>query len=370
MNETRARIYPAIFLTVVTAGIGVLVLRVLAPFAAAIAWAVVLGVTFSGPWGRVERRFPRRRSLSALLLSTTIALCVLLPSIVLGIVVLNEAGRAATLLGDELRRREVSSVADVVRLPALSGPLDWLHARTGLGTAELTRRVADNLAALSAQIASLGGGLVKGFVSAALTFVMTMFFLFFYFRDGHEMTGALVNAIPLDDGKRWEIVRRLRAMLQAIFRGSLLCALAQGVTGAIGWTLAGLPSPVLAGAVMAFLSLLPVGGTAFVWGPGALWCWASGRPGAAVFLAIWGAVVTSFLADNVLKPLLIGSGSGDMGTLAVFVGVFGGIAAFGLLGLFLGPIVLALGRTILDVLRELARPPSPVAAHGAGAAAP
>jgi predicted PurR-regulated permease PerM len=114
---------------------------------------------------------------------------------------------------------------------------------------------------------------------------------------------------------------------------------------------------------MAVLSLLPVGGTAIVWGPGAIACWLQGRPGMAVFLAIWGVVVVSTLADNVLKPLLIG-GSSQLSTLLVFLGVFGGLGAFGLLGLFIGPMVLAFGLTLLQILRESTRRGVPAAGGG------
>ena len=116
---------------------------------------------------------------------------------------------------------------------------------------------------------------------------------------------------------------------------------------------------------MAVLSLLPVGGTALVWAPGAVVCWLQGRPGTAIFLAIWGIVVVSTLADNVLKPILIGRTS-DLSTLVVFFGVFGGLAAFGLLGLFIGPMVLAFGLTLVQILRESTRRSAP----SAGGAAP
>ena len=106
---------------------------------------------------------------------------------------------------------------------------------------------------------------------------------------------------------------------------------------------------------MAVLSLLPVGGTALVWAPGAVACWLQGRHGMALFLVIWGLVVVSTLADNVLKPLLIG-GATQLSTLVVFLGVFGGLAAFGLLGLFIGPMVLAFGLTLLSILRAAVHP--------------
>jgi predicted PurR-regulated permease PerM len=91
-----------------------------------------------------------------------------------------------------------------------------------------------------------------------------------------------------------------------------------------------------------------------VWLPGAIWLWIAGSHGAALFLFLWGTVITSFVADNLLKPFLM-QGSGELSTLVVFLGVFGGLAAFGLLGLFIGPLALAVALMVLQVVRQLAR---------------
>lgn len=102
---------------------------------------------------------------------------------------------------------------------------------------------------------------------------------------------------------------------------------------------------------MAVLSLLPVGGTAIAWLPGAIYLFSTGRPGSGVFLFAWGLGVTSILADNVLRPMLI-RGAEELSTLVVFLGVFGGLAAFGLLGIFIGPVALALASTLLGTMRR------------------
>jgi predicted PurR-regulated permease PerM len=109
---------------------------------------------------------------------------------------------------------------------------------------------------------------------------------------------------------------------------------------------------------MAILSLLPVGGTAIVWLPGAIYLWVAGRHGSAIFLLAWGVVVASFLADNVLRPLLI-RGTEELSTLVVFLGVFGGLAAFGLLGIFIGPVALVLATTLIQVMRQAAQTAEP-----------
>jgi len=111
---------------------------------------------------------------------------------------------------------------------------------------------------------------------------------------------------------------------------------------------------------MAVFSLLPVGGTAIVWLPGAIYLWATGSHGSAIFLLAWGVVVASFLADNVLRPMLI-RGTAELSTLVVFLGVFGGLAAFGLLGIFIGPVALVLATTLIQVMRHEAGTGEPAA---------
>jgi predicted PurR-regulated permease PerM len=106
---------------------------------------------------------------------------------------------------------------------------------------------------------------------------------------------------------------------------------------------------------MSILSLLPVGGTAIVWGPALVVLFVKGRTGTAIAFLVWNVLVTSTLADNVLKPLLIGRKGGELSTLLVFLGVFGGLAAFGLLGIFIGPMALAVAVMLVRILREMAR---------------
>ncbi len=340
-------------------------MNTLSPFGTAFAWAIVLTVGFTGPWRFVERKMPRRRGLAALLVTLAIGLLVLLPAALLAGVLVNEAIGVASRASAALAAQHVSGVDDVLRIPPVNQALQWVEAKTGVTPNEILAKTGELAAGVSGLLAKFSGGIVLGVFDALLGFLMTLFLLFFMLRDGKEMVRAVLDLVPLEEDRRVEVLSSLRGMLQSIFRGSLLCALIQGATGGVGWAIAGLPSPFLAGAAMAVLSLLPIGGTALVWGPGAIACWLQGRPGMALFLAIWGIVVVSTLADNVLKPLLIG-GTTELSTLVVFLGVFGGLGAFGLLGLFIGPMVLAFSLTLVEILRESVRrdPPSSAAAAG------
>ena len=355
---SRSGAYPVLVFCVLAAGIGWICYSLLAPFLQAIAWAIVLAVAFHRPWSWLESRFPERRNLSAVVLSLAIGLVVVLPAASLAGVLAWQASDVAGRVVAELRSRNVHGVEDVLAIPPVDRVAVFVAEKTGSTVADVARKAVAAAGDAATFLAQKSGSLLLSLFDALMTFLMTLFFLFFFLRDGREMTRGILEILPVAVEKRSRIGDSLFSMLQSIFRGSLLCALAQGVSGALGWWIAGLPSPALAGAAMAFLSLLPIGGTAIVWLPGALALWFTGHHGAAIFLAAWGIVVTSFLADNVLKPLLIG-GSSELNTLVVFVGVFGGLAVFGLLGIFIGPIALALATTLLEVLREQNARPAP-----------
>lgn len=355
MNESPAsRVYPILAFTVLLLAVAALVLKVLGPFLAAIAWAVVLGVAFRKPYAWLERRLAPRRNLAAGLATAAIAVLVLLPAAALVGAVVAQVVDAAQALSARVKSGDLGVFSTVFSEAWLGRILGGVEARTGVQAAALKERLTELLGQGSAFLAHRAGGLLRGVFDAVLTFVTTMFLLFFALRDGASISRAVSEMLPVAPDERARHLASLEGMLRAIFRGSFLAALAQGVTGGIGWAIAGLPSPVLAGAATSILSLLPVGGAALVWLPGSVYCWLSGRPGMAIFLFIWGVVVVSFLADNVLKPVLIG-GQGELDTLTVFLGVFGGLAAFGLLGVFIGPMALAVFVTLANVLRDLGR---------------
>jgi predicted PurR-regulated permease PerM len=348
------RLYPALLFGVVLVGTLLVSLSILRPFLVPIAWSIVLALGFEGPWRWLVERMPRKRALAAALLSAGIALVVILPGAMLAVVVAAQASRVVQTATVSFKTQNLHSLADVVALPRISRLLTWLEVRSGVTLDDLQSEAGGLAARISSFIAQKGAGAVIGVLEILLTFVITIFILFFIFRDGESMMKVLEDLIPAPEDVRKRTLQSLKQMIRSIFRGSLLCALIQGATGAVGWWIAGLPAPALAGVAMAVLSLLPIGGTAIVWLPGTIWLWLSGHHGSATFLVVWGAVPTSLLADNFLRPLLI-SGTSELNTLIVFIGVFGGLPAFGLLGIFIGPMALAIGVWLLDVLREISR---------------
>ncbi|MFI5180282.1 MAG: AI-2E family transporter [Thermoanaerobaculia bacterium] len=350
---SRKRPYAITFFAVLASLLAVLSYVILRPFFEAIAWAIVLAVALRPIWVRIEARFRKRRSLAAAVTSLLVALLVLLPAGLVVAALAGQAGQTASRFIGFLRRGETVRGGDLTSIPVLGGAVAWVQQNTGITSETVKQHAAQAVAKLSSVLAAAGGGAVIGFLGGVMTFLLTMVLLFFLLRDGEAMADAISEMLPLSVDERRKAMRRLEVMLQSIFRGSLLTAVFQGALGGIGWALVGHPSAFLAGAAMAVLSLLPIGGTALVWIPGAIALALQGRTGAAIFLFLWGVIVVA-TADNVLKPLLI-KGGGELTTLVVFLGVFGGIAAFGLLGLFIGPIVLATAQTLIETMRRAAR---------------
>jgi predicted PurR-regulated permease PerM len=189
-------------------------------------------------------------------------------------------------------------------------------------------------------MASSGGSVMLGAIGTIVSFALMLFVLFFVLRDGPAFGQQLVRMLPVEPRLRQKLWRHLIDVTRAVFMGIGLTALVQGVLLGIGFAIARLPSPLVFGVLGALFALVPVVGTAVIWVPAVIWLAIQGETGYAIFMAAWGIVVVGSV-DNFLRPILI-SGRVEVPTLAVFIGVMGGLSAFGFIGLFVGPIVLGL----------------------------
>ena len=163
------------------------------------------------------------------------------------------------------------------------------------------------------------------------------------------MLERLVRLVPTPEGRRRELLDVVGNTTRAVVYGSGLTALVQGTLTGIGFAITGLPSPIVFGVLATLLSLLPAGGAALVWGPAVIALLAMGSTGMAIFMLVWGVAIS--VSDNVLRPLLV-SNHAPVSTLAVFIGVVGGVSAFGAIGLIAGPVILTLIGTLLRFLDE------------------
>jgi predicted PurR-regulated permease PerM len=317
-----------------------LVWKIVAPLWQSLVWAALLGALLA-PWNaRLAKRLGGRTIVaSAITLAVTVLLFVLPLAGIAGAVAA-QASQLAGRLEQYVPDGAGGQPLDLSQVPMLARPLDWIGDHTGISLQQIeTWLVAGAKNVLQALVSS-SGAVVLGAVGTIVSFLLMLFVLFFVLRDGPALANKVVGMLPIESRRRTRLWQHLQDVTRAVFMGIGLTALAQGFLVGIGFWIAHLPSPLVFGVIAALFALIPVVGTSIVWGPGALYLATQGAFGHAIFLVVWGVLVVG-TADNVLRPLLI-SGRADVPTLAVFIGVVGGLSAFGFIGLFLGPIILGL----------------------------
>ncbi len=187
--------------------------------------------------------------------------------------------------------------------------------------------------------------------------IIAFFVIYYILVDGSRFRAYATQLLPLPKDHVDYLFDETRHDLNAIFRGQILTSLIQGGLGGIGFAIAGIPSPVVWTLVMVVLSLLPLVGPFLVWIPAAAYLFITGHIGMGIFLTLWGALIVSQV-DNFVRPKLIGARSG-LHPLGVLLGVFGGIAAFGFIGLFLGPLIIGIIESMLRLWQSEYRTPQP-----------
>jgi len=317
-----------------------IVWRIVTPLWEPLLWAVLLGALLA-PWNlRLAQRLGGRTQLASSITTSLTVLLFILPVLAAAGAVTAQAAQLLRRLERRVPELSKGTEIDLSRVPWLDSSLAWLDANTSVSLAQLQGWFTEGLQRLLQVLMKSGGSVVMSALGTAVSFVVMLFVLFFVLRDGPALARQVVRMLPIEQRRRSLLWQHLSDVTRAVFLGIGLTALAQGALLGVGFWIAGLPSPLVFGVIGVILALIPMLGPALLWVPAAIWLAIQGHHGYAIFLALWGSVVVS-LVDNLLRPLLI-SGRAEVPTLAVFVGVMGGLAAFGFIGLFVGPIVLGL----------------------------
>ena len=296
----------------------------------------------------LRRAFSGRRGLAAMTMTLGVAALLALPMSFAAILIARESyglfGKVATLVGalDASKGISLNALLPDVILKHLT-PLFDEYPFLRDTVRQIAGWVTSTMVRLSQEFLS---NLVLMLYHQVIIFVV----YFFILRDGHRIVSYFRDIVPLMDDEREAFMSQADNVLRAVVFGVIVTAGVQGVLGALGWGFVGLPNPALAGALMALLAMIPFVGTPTVWIPGALYLFLSDDLKGALILAAWGLGVVSTV-DNFLKPYFI-SEKAKMSTLLVFLGAFGGLAAWGFLGIFLGPLILSLFVFFLDSYRN------------------
>jgi predicted PurR-regulated permease PerM len=339
-GQGERRLYVRLGGLLLLAALCYIVWRIVTPLWQPLLWALLLGALLA-PWNlRLTQRLGGRAQLASSITTALTVLLFILPVLAAGTAVATQAAQLLRRIERRVPELSKGTELDLSSLPWLDSSLAWLDANTSVSLAQLQGWFTEGLQRLLQVLMKSGGSVVMGALGTAVSFVVMLFVLFFVLRDGPALARQVVRMAPIEQRRRTLLWQHLSDVTRAVFLGIGLTALAQGVLLGVGFWIAGLPSPLVFGVLGVILALIPMIGPGLLWVPAAIWLAIQGHQGHAIFLALWGAVVVS-LVDNLLRPLLI-SGRAEVPTLAVFVGVMGGLAAFGFIGLFVGPIVLGL----------------------------
>jgi predicted PurR-regulated permease PerM len=333
--------------------LGVALYKILTPFLGPLAWAIFLAFLLQPLHVRLRRRLRNRPQASALILTLLMLILFVGPLTGLSAAFAAQVGDLLRFVQTTLAGQGQSNMLDFSNVPWVRDLLVHAESLFGIDAEQVKTWVQQGANTTLQWLASFGGKVFLGAIGTALGFVLTMFMLFFFIRDGQEMFDTARELIPMSNEYKARLFSHLAAVTRAMVLGTGLTALIQGTLVGIAFVIVGLPSPLVFGVIAVLASLLPFGGTALVWVPAAIVLAAQGHWGQTIFMVIWGVVLVS-LVDNVVRPMLV-SGRANVGTLTVFIGVLGGLAAFGAIGLFLGPVVLALVIALIRFVQEIRR---------------
>jgi predicted PurR-regulated permease PerM len=338
------RFYARLFSIVLLGSIAIAVVALMRPFAGPICWALLMAFVLQplNLWAR--RKFHDRRGLAALAITVGALLGIAFPAAWLILAFVEQAAQL------EKRVVEVKAGGGLRHHPAIQGISDWLAAHLSISVEGIFDYLTKNVSKILSFILVQGEAILLGILGAGAGMALMFFILFFALRGGDEAAQRCIELLPLREDHKKSLVAQMSAVTRATVLGAIVTALAQGFLVGVSFFVTRLPSPVVFGVIASLASLIPLGGTALVWGPGAIALAAQGRWSAAVFMVVWGVLVVS-TADNLIRPRFI-SGRAQVPTLGVFLGVLGGISLFGLLGAFLGPIIIALALALVRFAQE------------------
>jgi predicted PurR-regulated permease PerM len=317
------------------------------PFLNPIFAALVLAIVFYPLHTRIESRL-RRPNMAAILSTILVLLIVAIPAAFLAMVVTGELGDLYHALSE---KSAAQGGASPYLMHLLERPLHFLGRYIDFSRFDLRSTLLGWINQVSKYLVTFGATAVSNIFSLILAIVVAFFTLFFFLRDGPRIQHRVATLLPLTPQQSQTLLNRISETIVASVYGGIAVGLVQGsLTGLAFWVL-GLPSPVVWGLVATMASLVPVVGTGMVWIPGAVVLLIEGHWVKSLILIGWGAAVVAQV-DAVVRPYVV-SGRAKMNNLLIFFALLGGVRAFGIMGLFIGPVVVAVAIAVLDMLREI-----------------
>jgi predicted PurR-regulated permease PerM len=350
LKITKQNIFVIAFF-VLLIGLLSLLFTILEPFLRAFVWATILVMVFYPLYSLFLRMTKGNSTISALFSTLVVLGFLALPGFFVVVNLGRELPRAYNFLSTSQWDEKSLWLLDKMKNINLGSWLQSWGIDPNQMETVLEKKVADILQSLSQTVLVKISYVFDNLASFVLEAIFVAVALFFFFRDGSRLALKVIEFLPLEDVHRDKVVHTFSVTVTAVVRAIFLTALLQGSLACMGFVVAGVPVPYLLGLIAFVNSFIPFLGAASVWIPVAFWLYFfQGQPGVALGLTLWGVVIT--IIDQVLRPWLIGN-EAKLPIFWLFFTTIGGLKVYGLLGIFLGPIILSLGMAFLAIYREI-----------------
>jgi predicted PurR-regulated permease PerM len=332
----------------------VLSFYVVLPFLKAILAGMILSYVFYPVYTKINKKL-NRKNLSSLIVSVLVILVITLPFFFIINAVSKEAYTTYIITRQKVSSGSLISTDCGQAANPICKFVDYAEAK--FNDPQIRYQIDNSIKKASTYVIDGASNFVLSVPAFFLKFFIIIFVMFFFFRDGQLMVGKIEKLLPLKKTHQKYVFKKFKGVMSAVIYGNLIVAVIQGALGGIGFFIFGVPSPILWGIVMMFFSLIPYLGSSIVWFPAALMLLFNGYVQLdntimvkGILLIVWGIFIVG-LADNFLKPKIIGN-KANIHPVLVLLGVLGGLAAFGVIGLIIGPIILALLTTFIKIYEE------------------
>ncbi len=326
--------------------LGLLTYQILKPFLTPIAWAIVFSIIFY-PVYVFTLKYTRWKSVAALITLTIILVVILGPFSYLTYMLVSELKD----LTGYLEADKIEALESLMQHPSIKAITDKILSVFNLTEDELNQTIIDNISKLGKEMV---GRITKGatnVVTISLDFIFMVFSIFFFLRDGPEFLSKTRDYMPFSEIQKDRLVKQIRDIIISTIYGGVAVSIIQGTIAGFAFFFLGISTPVVWGLATSIASFVPLLGASSIWVPAAGYLFLKGAILKGIILAIVGLFGIS-LIDNILKPIIIG-GRTKMPILVIFFSVLGGIKLLGLIGLIMGPLVIALFISVIEIFRSV-----------------
>ena len=333
--------YTALALVIVLGYLSYLILK---PFLIPIGWAIVFSIVFF-PIYRFLVRFLKWQSLAAAI--TTILVCTLIlgPFSYFAYLLTGEIGSVT------IQPVNIKGMAKLLNHPSIAPVMKNILPFLDLSQAQLQTTIVKGLSGVGKTLLENLPGRLGDMAGAGVHFALMAFALFFFLRDGPQFLSRIGDLMPFSQHHRQKLMNQVKDTVVSTIYGGIVVAVAQGLIGGGAFALLSIHSPVLWGLAISIASFIPVVGATIIWIPAVIILLFKGFASHAIILSLVGIFGIS-MVDNVLRPIIM-RGRLRMPLLVIFFSVLGGIEVFGLIGLVMGPLVLAVFISVIDILRDV-----------------